>query len=78
MSRSYWLTNPTRRKRTWKPRPSAVWQAISPYPTVDIVTIRKYTQFQYESFWAFSKYGGSPEFSNWNVFCFFYISYLKE
>ena len=35
------LTSPTRRNMTWKPLPSEVTHAMSPYPTVDIVTMRK-------------------------------------
>ena len=40
------LTRPIKRNKIWKFLPILVVQEISPYPTVDIVTIRKYTHSQ--------------------------------
>lgn len=58
------LTNPTNMKNTINPLPNTVLQKISPYPTVDIVTMRKYTHSQQDKGCEFTKCIGSPEFSN--------------
>lgn len=59
-----YFTKPPRMKKTMKSRPRVVFAQTSPYPTVDIVTMSKYTHSQYESGWEFWKFSqGSPEFS---------------
>ena len=35
------LTKPTAKNMSWKTLPTSVPQVMSPYPTVDIVTIKK-------------------------------------
>lgn len=44
-----YFTKPPRMKKIMKSRPSVVFAQTSPYPTVDIVTMSKYTHSQYES-----------------------------
>lgn len=59
-----YFTKPPRMKKTMKSRPRVVFAQTSPYPTVDMVTMSKYTHSQYESGWEFWKFSqGSPEFS---------------
>jgi hypothetical protein len=53
-----------RMKRTLNILPSTVVALMSPYPTVDMVTMKKYRHSPYVIFWGFEKLkNGSPEFS---------------
>ena len=58
------LTRPTPRKSSWKILPIFVEQVMSPYPTVDIVTIRKQRVSPKLISCLMSNFGKLPLFSN--------------